>query len=486
MGNHLLDQSKEHKVVLFENRESTPKCSKHITKLCELHCEKCDVPICTLCVSSDEHVGHKQVDYALKRLKIKRNAIQQDLQELEKDIYPKYQEIISNISDQKADITIKCKKLKTAFDNQGDALHKVIDTIIEKLKHDINMIDSENMETLHQEEDEIKRTIFDITQNISDLKKVLNSDDDSLVSIYKSRNAKFRKFPPKFAYTLPLPSFIPRNINKDQIHQLFGSLLNTEELDRNHPGKIAEQFGELYDNTWTDAMEELSGKYSLSELHIIQILLQIVEDSYRYCKDICSKRYTNILAELTLWKLVEPNELSPRSKDKSTSNSRKTNSFGFEKAKITLEEIQTLHALLNSPSCSLNGKEVYSILLKIGLNVANLINIKEMLESSHEGTGALLCEHFYRQLSVNHKEKKYILESAKLKSFLKECIQICWLMVGKDPPMYLKIPEKGSKFNKNFFMEYTKIGENVKFTVWPAIFLYENGPLLKKGVLQPN
>lgn len=198
-------------------------------------------------------------------------------------------------------------------------------------------------------------------------------------------------------------------------------------------------------------MEELSGKYSLSELHIIQILLQIVEDSYRYCKDICSKRYTNILAELTLWKLVEPNELSPRSKDKSTSNSRKTNSFGFEKAKITLEEIQTLHALLNSPSCSLNGKEVYSILLKIGLNVANLINIKEMLESSHEGTGALLCEHFYRQLSVNHKEKKYILESAKLKSFLKECIQICWLMVGKDPPMYLKIPEKGSKFNKKIF-----------------------------------
>lgn len=185
-------------------------------------------------------------------------------------------------------------------------------------------------------------------------------------------------------------------------------------------------------------------------------------------------------------KLVESNELSSQNIEKSISNSRKTSRFGFEKENMTHEEIQSLHALLNSRSCSLNGKEVNSVLLKMGLNVANLINIKEMLKSSHERTGALLYEHFYRQLSVKFEEKKYFRESAYLKYFLKECIHICWLMVGKDPPMYLKISDKGSIFNKEFYREFTEKGKNVNFTVWPAIFLYENGPLLKKGILQPN
>ena len=61
VGKHLLDESKEHKVVPFKKRGLNPKCSKHSTQLCDLHCEHCDIPICVQCVSSNEHLGHKQV-----------------------------------------------------------------------------------------------------------------------------------------------------------------------------------------------------------------------------------------------------------------------------------------------------------------------------------------------------------------------------------------------------------------------------------------
>lgn len=55
-GEHLLDESNEHKVVPIRQRGYTPdypNCLKHTKKQYELHCEQCDIPICTQCVSSD-------------------------------------------------------------------------------------------------------------------------------------------------------------------------------------------------------------------------------------------------------------------------------------------------------------------------------------------------------------------------------------------------------------------------------------------------
>ena len=57
---HLSGESKEHYIVPFKMRGLTPKCEKHSTKICELHCEYCDVPICAECASSTEHERHKK------------------------------------------------------------------------------------------------------------------------------------------------------------------------------------------------------------------------------------------------------------------------------------------------------------------------------------------------------------------------------------------------------------------------------------------
>lgn len=87
VGEHLLDESKEHKVVPFKRRGSTthyPKCPIHSTKQCELHCENCNKAICVQCVSSKKHKKHKIVDI-VKSLESKKSILHKDLKELVKN-----------------------------------------------------------------------------------------------------------------------------------------------------------------------------------------------------------------------------------------------------------------------------------------------------------------------------------------------------------------------------------------------------------------
>ncbi|XP_056004027.1 E3 ubiquitin-protein ligase TRIM36-like [Ostrea edulis] len=235
VGDHLSDSSKQHNVMPFLQRKSTPnypKCPKHANELCKHHCEKCDIPVCITCVSSGKHRGHKLSDF-LEKLSAKTQNLQKDLKELETRIYPRYQKIASDVQTEKAKIETNYGKLTTATEQEGEILHREITTIVNRQKSDIQEMKNKHLYTLNKNTEEIIQKITELKQIISDLKSILKSNDVSLTSTYKSRNSEFRTLPPKVQVTLP--SFTPQKINTDQLREMFGSLsplsINTEHGD---------------------------------------------------------------------------------------------------------------------------------------------------------------------------------------------------------------------------------------------------------------
>ena len=100
-------------MVPFEERGSTTKSPKQFGFL-------------------GEHEEHKGVEI-LKILTSKKKIIKKDLLEIEKFIYPVYQEAVSNIPVQKVNARKHTQKLTTALKEQGEIFHKEIDTIIQKM-----------------------------------------------------------------------------------------------------------------------------------------------------------------------------------------------------------------------------------------------------------------------------------------------------------------------------------------------------------------
>lgn len=68
-----------------------PLCLKHSVKQCEHYCEQCEIPICTDCVPTGFHQGHKTIDI-MKTYHSQKETILKDLKELE-IFLPRYQEI---------------------------------------------------------------------------------------------------------------------------------------------------------------------------------------------------------------------------------------------------------------------------------------------------------------------------------------------------------------------------------------------------------
>ncbi|XP_022303265.2 uncharacterized protein LOC111110896 [Crassostrea virginica] len=213
------------------------RCALCRDAVAPMYCNVCHTHLCGHCVEkhfSDKSKFHNVVP--LEQLlstdfENKMDVLRRDLNELEKTIFPKYQESAVIIKTQKTNQRKHSQKLTAELNKEGEALHKEINTIIQKKLSEIEEMDKQHTAAIEKQEDVIYKAHNEIKQVIRDIKILLNTSDVGLVSKYRSRIAEFRKLPPKLK--ISLPNILHQKIDREELLKQFGSLsplsIETEE-----------------------------------------------------------------------------------------------------------------------------------------------------------------------------------------------------------------------------------------------------------------
>ncbi|XP_062621768.1 uncharacterized protein LOC134283329 [Saccostrea cucullata] len=235
VGEHILtDESKDHKVVKFQARKSTPiypGCTFHYKEQCEMFCKQCDIPVCLSCLASEQHLGH-ELSKVLQVVGEKKDMITKERNELNDTIYPTYQDIASDVQNRISQLEKEYGDLTTAITKHGEDGHREIDKLVKKFKAEVDKMKNTQLQTLHKHLDEINKNVSDIKNEINSMETATDTNDLSKLLNVTSKLHTYRNLPDK---VIPfLPKFIRGKIKSEELSKLFGALSSSSLTSDKH------------------------------------------------------------------------------------------------------------------------------------------------------------------------------------------------------------------------------------------------------------
>ncbi|XP_065937738.1 uncharacterized protein [Magallana gigas] len=225
IGEHILDGYDKHKIVPFQQRKSTliyPKCETHPFKHCKFKCKNCENNlVCSSCIASEQHGGHRFEELS-EIYKTKKETIKNDAKELVNCISPSYEEIALDLETQLSNLDGGYEKITTEISKQGEEWHREINTIISRMKTEINEVKMKHRDVLQKQLDEIRKTESLIKQTLQTLRDIQESTEVFRTIEYRSGVRDFSKLPQMVQVSLP--TFIPKQIDHERLYSSFGHL----------------------------------------------------------------------------------------------------------------------------------------------------------------------------------------------------------------------------------------------------------------------
>ncbi|XP_052722259.1 paramyosin-like isoform X2 [Crassostrea angulata] len=209
----------------------------------------------------------------------------------------------------------------------------------------------------------------------------------------------------------------------------------TDLSDTNRPTRIAEKFSELYDNEWTDAFEALTSQYHMSEREAVDLLLRILKDCFNFGKVAASGQLSELHKVLLMLH--------------TTGRTRETVVLSSVK-KLSKEELKVIKDIRKA--CAVHAVKA----------------VQKFFSETPDGRTALSDA-----------------QQSSCAGFITRAVELCWLMNVQDPPLVITWSVKPGEICDNTrYKQFTHTGQFVEFLVWPPLYLFKEGHLLSKGVVQ--
>jgi hypothetical protein len=148
-----------------------------------------------------------------------------DLDKLETSILPQYLDMVDGLWTKKDQVESTNAKLLSLVDQRKEILHREINAISKHKKSNLQKMKTTHLSALNKNIEEVTQKSTELIQIIDNLKSTKESNDTTLFSTYKSRNAEFRTLPPSGQITLP--SF---NLSKYTNHVSMNCLIICRRL----------------------------------------------------------------------------------------------------------------------------------------------------------------------------------------------------------------------------------------------------------------
>lgn len=225
VGNHLDDDPDKHKLVKYQDRNTTlvfPTCPTHSSERCKNYCQECDKVVCPSCIPSDSHKKHTFLKIS-EVFDEKKEKINTDIKELEEIVFPSYTRIVQKEESDAAKLNEDYKVLKQSIENQRTRWRDEIDKIVNKLQDELDIMKNVQLKVQKKHLQKVKELCTEIQEAIKSNRDMLHSLNVAKTLSYISRNSALKCLPKKLEVSIP--KFISQPINKDVIEDEFGFIL---------------------------------------------------------------------------------------------------------------------------------------------------------------------------------------------------------------------------------------------------------------------
>lgn len=200
---------------------------------------------------------------------------------------------------------------------------------------------------------------------------------------------------------------------------------NADVNDSDELNDIGKKFSDVYNNEWAKLFDSLKSEIE-DETARIEKLCGCLLMAFKFCKEESEKQMNNLQVATT-------NVLSFRS-----TQNEENEEVGGQNNSVALSQEACVHLQKLRKQC-------YSL---------SLPKVRRMFRES--------CT----SLTTTNEA---ILRD--FEAYLTRCVDTCWYMCIQDPPLNIKIPEKGDTVDTKQFNLYKSEGDIVDVCVWPALLL---------------